>query len=291
LTEETVAEKLALVEPAATVTEAGTVTEVLLLDRLAVKPLLAAAAFSETVQASVPDPVIDELEQANPLRTGMPVPLSAMVAVPFVDELLAMINWPDAAPAVVGSNWTMNVAVWFGLTVSGKLAPESEKPAPLMDAELMVTAAVPVDDSVIDCEIAEFTATVPKFTLEELSPRAGTAAFSCSAKVWAALPELAESVTACAVLTEETVAEKLALVAPAATVTEAGTVTAALPLARFTVKPPLAAAVFNETEQASVPAPVMDEFVHASFASEGTPVPLRTMAVLLLADELLAIVN
>jgi hypothetical protein len=93
------------------------------------------------------------------------------------------------------------------------------------------------------------------------------------------------------VLTVETVAVKLALLAPAATVTEAGTVTAALLLARFTVKPPLAAAVFNETEQASAPAPVMDEFVQARFVSTGTPVPLRAIAALLLADELLAIVN
>jgi hypothetical protein len=104
LTEETVAEKLALAAPAATVTEAGTVTDALLLDRLAVKPLLAAAAFSDTVQTSVPDPVMDELEQASPLSTGTPVPLSVTTAVPFVDELLAMVSVPFAAPAAAGSN-------------------------------------------------------------------------------------------------------------------------------------------------------------------------------------------
>jgi hypothetical protein len=47
----------------------------------------------------------------------------------------------------------------------------------------MVTAAVPVEDSVIDCVVAAFTATLPKLRLEELMLSVGTAAFSCSAKV------------------------------------------------------------------------------------------------------------
>jgi carbohydrate-binding DOMON domain-containing protein len=104
LTEEAVAEKLALVAPAATVTEAGTVTEVLSLTRLTVKLALGAAVFSVTVQASVLDPVMEELEQASPVSTGTPVPLRAMAAVPLVEELLAMVSVPLAAPAAVGSN-------------------------------------------------------------------------------------------------------------------------------------------------------------------------------------------
>jgi len=54
------------------------------------------------------------------------------------------------------------------------------------------------------------------------------------------------------------VAVKLALVAPAATVTVAGKVTAELLLDRLTVKPPLGAAALNPTVQLSVPAPVID---------------------------------
>lgn len=74
LTEETVAEKLALVAPAATVTEAGTVTEALLLVRFTANPPLAAAAFSVTVQVSVPDPLIEDSVQDSELSAGVPDP-------------------------------------------------------------------------------------------------------------------------------------------------------------------------------------------------------------------------
>jgi hypothetical protein len=77
----------------------------------------------------------------------------------------------------------VSVAVWLGLSVSGKLAPETEKPVPVSVAELMVTAAVPVADSVIDCDVGVLTATLPKLTIEELTLSDATAAFNCSAKV------------------------------------------------------------------------------------------------------------
>jgi len=46
------------------------------------------------VQASVPDPVMDELPQESALNvTGeTPVPLSEIVAVPLVEELLVIVN-------------------------------------------------------------------------------------------------------------------------------------------------------------------------------------------------------
>lgn len=75
---------------------------------------------------------------------------------------------------------------------------------------------------------------------------------------------LAVSVTVCALETAETVAEKLALAAPAATVTEDGTEAAELLLARATASPPLEAAVFSVTVQVSVPEPVIDELVQES---------------------------
>jgi hypothetical protein len=109
LTEETVAEKLVVVAPAATVTEAGTVTEVLLLLRLTVKPPVGAAVFSETVQASEPAPVMEAFVQVSPVSTETPVPLRLMAAVPLVVELLAMVKVPLAAPATVGANCTVSV--------------------------------------------------------------------------------------------------------------------------------------------------------------------------------------
>ena len=163
LTEETFAVKLAVVEPAATVTEAGTVTDELLLARLTVKPPLGAAALSATVQESVPALVIDPLTQ-------------------------------------------------------------------LSEDRLVV----------------------------------GAAAASCRAKVFDTLPELAVRVAVCAVLTEETVAVKDAVVEPAATVTEAGTVTDELLLARLTLMPPLGAAALSATVQESVPAPVIDPLTQLS---------------------------
>jgi hypothetical protein len=116
--------------------------------------------------------------------TVCPVPLRLMAAEPLADELLTMVSVPLAAPAAVGSNWIVSVAVWFGFNVSGKLAPEIEKPVPFTVAELTVTAAVPVELKVIDCVVAVFTDTLPKLTLEELRLSVGIdAALSCTAKV------------------------------------------------------------------------------------------------------------
>ena len=183
LTAAAVTEKLALVAPAATVTVAGTVTEELLLARLTENPPVAAAAFSVTVQASVAAPVTEELEQEIPVSTGTPVPPRLIAAEALVEELLAMVSVPLAAPAAVGSNCTVRVAVWLGFRVSGKLAPETEKPEPASVAELMTTAAVPVEDRVIDCVVGVLTATLPKLRVEELTVSVGMAAFNCRAKV------------------------------------------------------------------------------------------------------------
>ena len=175
--------------------------------------------------------------------------------------------------------------------MTGKEAPETENPVPATVAALTVSAAVPVEERVSDCVVAVFTLTLPKFILKGLTLSVGTAAPNCRAKVSVTLFALAVRVTVCAVLTEETVAVKLALLAPAATVTEAGTVTALLLLARFTTNPPLAAAVFSVTVQVSVPAPVIDPLLQLSPFSTGTPVPLRLTKVEAPVDELLVMVR
>jgi hypothetical protein len=161
----------------------------------------------------------------------------------------------------------------LGFKVSGKLAPETVKPPPVTVAALTVTAAVPVEDRITDCVAAVFTFTLPKATLAVLRLSVICDAPSCRPKVSVTLPALAIRVTACATFTAETVAAKVALVAPAATVTETGTVTAALFVARLTVNPPLGAAAFSVTVQLSVPAPVIDPLVQLSPLSTGTPMP------------------
>jgi hypothetical protein len=196
LTDKTVAVKMAVVAPAATVTEAGTVTAELLLARPTANPPLAAATFSVTVQLSVPALVIDPLVHVNPLNRGIPNPLRlTTVDVPF-DELLVKVSEPAAAPAAVGSNCTVIVAVEFGLRVSGKVAPEIVKPGPATASSLTITATVPVEDRVTVCVVAVFTLTLPKPMLAALTLSVGTPDPSCRAKIFDTLFAVAVSVTA-----------------------------------------------------------------------------------------------
>ena len=113
VTDPTVAVKAALVALAGTVTEAGTVTATLLLDRLTAKPPAGAAAVNVTVQASVPDPVKDDVLQVNPFSAAVtvPLPVKARVEVLPLAALLEIVNCPVAAPAVVGSNCTLKLEV------------------------------------------------------------------------------------------------------------------------------------------------------------------------------------
>lgn len=165
------------------------------------------------------------------------------------------------------------------------------KPVPVNVAELTVTAAVPVDVRVTVCVAAVFTSTLPKATLVALMLSVGAAAFNCRAKLSETSPALAVSAAVCAVATGATVAVNPALVAFAGTVTVAGIVTAALLLDRLITRPPLAAAAFSVTVQASVPAPVIDVLLQESAVSTGVPVPLRPIIVVALVEELLAMVN
>ena len=60
--------------------------------------------------------------------------------------------------------------------MTGKLLPTMVKAAPLMEAELTVTAEVPVDVKVTDCVVGEFTVTLPKLRLAVLTLSCGFAA-------------------------------------------------------------------------------------------------------------------
>jgi len=111
LTDVTVAEKLALLDPDDTVADPGTVTAALLLERVTANPPVAAGAFKVTVQLSVPVLTIVPLTQLNPLSTGTPVPVKLTTIELPLEELLVRVSVPDAAPAAVGSNCTVSVAV------------------------------------------------------------------------------------------------------------------------------------------------------------------------------------
>jgi hypothetical protein len=165
------------------------------------------------------------------------------------------------------------VTAWLGFKVTGKLPPETEKPAPLIVAALTVTAAVPLEVSVTDFETVEFTATLPKDMLVVLTLNMGVAAFSCRLNFCDTPPSAAVNVAACALLTNATLAVKLTLFAPDGTFTEIGTETERLVLDKLTLTPPLGAAPLSVTMHASEPDPVMDELLQERPFSETAPAP------------------
>ena len=168
------------------------------------------------------------------------------------------------------------------------------KPVPLSVAELMVTGAVPVEVNVTGSVVGVFTVTLPNAKLAGLMLNVGTAAFSCRAKVLETPPALAVRVTACAVVTDVTVAVNPALVALAGTTTVAGTVTAVLLLVRPTLTPPLPAAELSVTVQLSLPAPVSEALLQVkelNVPETAVPVPLSPITAVPLVDELLWIVS
>ena len=298
VTEAIVAEKVTLVAVAGTVTVAGRVTARLLLERLTLSPPLPAAELRVTVQASVPDPVIEALMQESALgvpgaAVPVPVPLRRITAIGLVEELLVRVSAPATVPVVEGSKLTVSITDCPRLRVIGKLGPDMLKPeaVPVSVPALMVSGAVPEDVRVTDSGVAGVcSVTLPKARLLVLRLRRGIKAFSSRAKVLETVPEVAVKVAASAVVTEEMVAEKAALVALAGTVTVAGRVTAALLLESLTLSPPLPAAELRVTVHASVPEPVVEPLEQESALSvPGTtvPVPLRLITANGFVEELL----
>ena len=101
---------------------------------------------------------------------------------------------------------------------------------------------------------------------------------------------VAVSVAVWAVLTLLTVAANEVLIAPAATVTLAGTATAESLLESATVNPPVGAVPYRLTRHESVPAPEYDCLLHVTPLRDGTP----SAVILIVAApcaELLAIVT
>lgn len=98
-----------------------------------------------------------------------PVPARETTAVPPLVELLLIVNCPLTTPVDAGLNCTCNVSDWVGFKVTGKLCARIVNAAPLIDAELTVTAEVPVDVNVSVCVVAVFIVTLPKLRLLTLT--------------------------------------------------------------------------------------------------------------------------
>ena len=75
---------------------------------------------------------------------------------------------PVAVPVTVGLNVTWIVMAMFGLSVTGKVAPEKVNPAPARLAALTVTGPVPVEVSVTGSVTAVPTGSFPKLMVEVL---------------------------------------------------------------------------------------------------------------------------
>jgi len=202
-----------------------------------------------------------------------------------------MVSCPVAEPTTDGLNVSVNVIDCPGFNVAGRLTAETEKPVPVTATEFTVAAAVPLEVSVTACVIELFTTTPPKEILVAFRLNAAEAAFSCRENACEEVVVVAVRVTDCALLTEATVAVNVALVAVAGTVTELGTVTALLLLARLTLRPPVGAEPERLTEQESAKDPVIEALPQLTALMVGAtvvPVPLRlTEAV----GALLEIVN
>lgn len=153
--------------------------------------------------------------------------------------------------------------------MAGKLPPETENPVPEAESELIVTGAVPLEVTVTDFVTAVPTETFPKAIDVEPNVSAGTAAFNCRAALIEEEFELAVKVAATEVLTEATVAVNDALLAPDATMTVAGTVTAAALLDNVTLWPLDEAAPLNVTVHEVDPFPVKLLFEQAKALTVG----------------------
>jgi len=220
------------------------------------------------------------LLQEKPLSCGTPVPLRATAAVALMEELLLTVNLPVAVPSAEGLNCALSVTDLPGFTESGKVLGGRMNPVPVTVAPLMVTGPVPVEFRVTVCVASLCTATLPKVTLDAPMLSVGTGGFSTSAKLFVTVPAVAVRLTACAVETTDPVAENVPVVAFAATITAGVVVTAALLLARPTLKPPAGAGLLIVTVQTSVPAPPIDVLLQEMPLSCGVAVWASTTPVL-----------
>lgn len=104
VTEAMFAVNVALLAAAGTITDAGTVTKLLLLPRLTLTPPMGAEPDKLTVHRSASDPVIEVLLHEIPLTVGatnVPVPLRPTVAV---EALLAIVSCPVTVFVADGAN-------------------------------------------------------------------------------------------------------------------------------------------------------------------------------------------
>jgi hypothetical protein len=109
-------------------------------------------------------------------ETAAPVPERGMFNVGF-DAVEVSVTVPETAPAAVGANETLNVAVCPAVSVTGAVMPVRLNPEPLLIATWeMVTLDPPVFVTVSERVCLLPTVTVPKLRLVGLEVSAPAAA-------------------------------------------------------------------------------------------------------------------
>jgi len=235
-----VAVNVLVVDPAATVTEAGTVNNPLLLDSVMPSPPAGAAADSVTVQVEVP--LLPRLVTVQPKelrRTGAVSEKFAVLVLLLYVAVMVALWLLLIVPAVAVNVLVVDPAatVTEAGTVNSALLLDSVTDAPPAGAaEESVTVQVEVPP------LAKLVVVQPK----ELS---NTGAVSDSVDVVELLLYVAVIVPLWLLGMVPAVAVKVLVVDPAATVTEAGTVNSALLLDSVTDAPPAGAACERVTVQ------------------------------------------
>jgi hypothetical protein len=239
-----VALKVAAAAPAATVTDAGTVSEVLLLARVTLDPPAGAVWFSVTVHV---------LTALRPRFVGLHARVETSTGA---SRLMVAVCEPLPRVAVT-------VAVWFLAMVPAVVALKVAVLAPAATvtdvgtvSEVLLLASVTLDPPVgavwVSVTVQVLTALCPRLLGLHPTPETRTDADAnrVMVAVWELLPRLAATVALWLLAMEAAaVALNVAVVAPAATVTDAGTVSETLLLASVIFDPPMGAVWVRVTVQ------------------------------------------
>lgn len=272
--------KVAVVAPAATVTVAGTDAEALSEARLTVTGLPAAATpESVTVPVEVAPPTTVAGFRATDVSVGariwrfaelVPPDRVAVIAavVSAATGVVAMLKLALVAPAA-----TVTVAgtVAFGL-LEARLITVPPAGAAFAILTVPVEPTPPTTGDVFTVRVTEFAAVI-----------VSTAVFDTPFAV-------AVTVDWVLVVTATVVTAKVALVAPAGTVTVAGTAEEALLSARATTKPPVGAALLSVTVPCDATPPTTEVGLSATAVSVGALTARFTVCAVLCAVALIAAV-
>jgi hypothetical protein len=270
VTADAVALKAALVDPAGTVTEAGTFNALLLLESVTTVWLVA-AALKYTEHESVVGPVNVCVEHDTLLNVETGVVSGDSVIAAICDTLLAVavsvaftaVVTADAVALKAALVEPAAIVTEVG-TVNALLLLESVTTVWLVAAALRYTEHESVVSPVSVCVAHE--------TLLNVATGAGVGAAagdSVIASICDTPSAVAVNVAFAAVVTADAVALKAALVEPAATVTEAGTANA-LALLESVTTVWLVTAALRYTEHESVAGPVNACVAHETLLNVAT---------------------